>query len=109
VVAFERAAEAERARYALERLSPPLLGAGPAPSAPGVHFAAAQIADGFVAPSLRLAVIPYRRLVHRRRAAAPAPAGGRLTSLGDLAAGEHVVHEDHGVARFAGFDTRTVA
>jgi len=26
-----------------------------------------------------------------------------------LAAGEHVVHEDHGVARFAGFDTRTVA
>ena len=25
------------------------------------------------------------------------------------AAGEHVVHEDHGVARFAGFDTKTVA
>ena len=54
-------------------------------------------------------MIPFRRLVHRRRAAAPAPTGGRLASLGDLAAGEHVVHEDHGVARFAGFDTRTVA
>jgi transcription-repair coupling factor (superfamily II helicase) len=58
---------------------------------------------------MRLAVTPYRRLVHRRRAAAPAQSGGRLASLGDLAAGDHVVHEDHGVARFAGFDTRTLA
>ncbi len=109
VVAFERIGEAERAQYALERLTPRILGEGPAPVSPTVLFAEAPIADGFIAPSLRLAVIPYRRLVHRRRAAAPAPSGGRLASLGDLAAGEHVVHEDHGVARFSGFDTRTVA
>ncbi len=109
VVAFERIGEAERARYALERLTPKMLGDGPPPSDPAVLFAEARVADGFVSPSLRLAVIPFRRLVHRRRAAAPAPTGGRLASLGDLAAGEHVVHEDHGVARFAGFDTRTVA
>jgi transcription-repair coupling factor (superfamily II helicase) len=108
VVAFERIGEAERARYALERLTPPLLGEGPPPPGPGVLFAEAPLADGFVAPALRLAVIPFRRLVHRRRAAAPAPSGGRLASLGDLAAGDHVVHEDHGVARFAGFDTRTL-
>ena len=91
------------------RLTPKLLGDGLPPADPAVLFAEARVADGFVAPALRLAVIPYRRLVHRRRAAAPAPTGGRLASLGDLAAGEHVVHEDHGVARFAGFDTRTVA
>ncbi|MEZ5074253.1 MAG: transcription-repair coupling factor [Solirubrobacterales bacterium] len=109
VVAFERIGEAERARYALERLTPKLLGDGPPPTAPQVLFAEAHVADGFVAPALGLAVVPYRRLVHRRRAAAPAPTGGRLASLGDLTAGEHVVHEDHGVARFAGFDTRTVA
>ncbi|KAA0272552.1 MAG: transcription-repair coupling factor [Acidobacteria bacterium] len=109
VVAFERIGEAERARYALERLMPPLLGDGPPPAGPGVVFAEAPLADGFVAPALRLAVIPFRRLVHRRRAAAPAPGGGRPASLGDLAAGDHVVHTDHGVARFAGFDTRTVA
>jgi transcription-repair coupling factor (superfamily II helicase) len=108
VVAFERIGEAERARYALERLTPPLLGDGP-PAPGGVLFAEAPLADGFVAPALRLAVIPFRRLVHRRRAAAPAPSGGRLASLGDLTAGDHVVHEDHGVARFAGFDTRTIA
>jgi len=109
VVAFERIGEAERARYALDRLTPPLLGEGPPSAEPRVLFAAAPLADGFIAPALRLAVIPFRRLVHRRRAAAPAPSGGRLASLGDLAAGDHVVHEDHGVARFAGFDTRTVA
>ena len=122
VVAFERIGEAERAQYALERLTPrilregkitghPLRGAGEAraPASPAVLFAEAPIAEGFVSPSLHLAVVPYRRLVHRRRAAAPAPSGGRLASLGDLAAGDHVVHEDHGVARFSGFDTRTVA
>ncbi len=109
VVAFERIGEAERARYGLDRLTPKMLGDGPPPADPSVAFAEAQVVDGFVAPALKLAVIPFRRLVHRRRAAAPAPTGGRLASLGDLAAGEHVVHEDHGVARFAGFDTRTVA
>jgi len=109
VVAFERIGEAERARYGLDRLTPKMLGDGPPPVDPVVAFAEAQVADGFISPALKLAVVPYRRLVHRRRAAAPAPTGGRLASLGDLAAGEHVVHEDHGVARFAGFDTRTVA
>ncbi|MDQ3102994.1 MAG: transcription-repair coupling factor, partial [Actinomycetota bacterium] len=96
VVAFERIGEAERAQYALERLTPAILTDGPAPVSATVLFAEAPVADGFVAPSLNLAVIPYRRLVHRRRAAAPAPSGGRLASLGDLAAGDHVVHEDHG-------------
>ena len=40
-------------------------------------FAEAPLAEGFVSPDLKLAVIPYRRLVHRRRAAAAAPARGR--------------------------------
>ena len=34
---------------------------------------------------------------------------GLLRSFGELRTGDIVVHEDHGVARFAGFDTRTVA
>ena len=54
-------------------------------------------------------MIPYRRLVHRRRAAAAAPARGRLARSADLRVGDHVVHEDHGIARFAGFETKTVA
>jgi transcription-repair coupling factor (superfamily II helicase) len=34
--------------------------------------------------------------------------GGALRSFADLRTGDHVVHEDHGVARFAGFETKTV-
>src|SRR5204862_5708896 len=57
------------------------------------------------------AVYPFRRLVHRRRQAeARLPAGadrGRL-AFSDLRVGDYVVHEDHGVARVAGFETREV-
>ena len=37
------------------------------------------------------------------------PRPGILRSFADLRTGDVVVHEDHGVARFAGFDTKTVA
>lgn len=111
VVAFERIGEAERARYSLDRITPVMLSDAPRKLSadPAIHFAEASIQEGFISPALKLAVIPQRRLVHRRRAEAPAPTRGRLASIGDLAVGEHVVHEDHGVARFSGFDTRTVA
>ena len=34
---------------------------------------------------------------------------GALRSFADLRTGDIIVHEDHGIARFAGFDTKTVA
>ena len=37
------------------------------------------------------------------------PSRGRLASFADLRVGDYVVHEDHGIARFAGFETKTVA
>src|SRR6185503_5300502 len=64
--------------------------------------------DGFVAPALKLAVFPYRRLVHGRRAAAAPVVRGRFAAAVDLRVGDYVVHEDHGIARFAGFETKTV-
>jgi transcription-repair coupling factor (superfamily II helicase) len=76
----------------------------------GLVFQEANLRDGFVAPGLKLAAIPEHRLIHRRRQAARPARGGRglLRSFADLRTGDHVVHEDHGVARFAGFDTKTV-
>jgi transcription-repair coupling factor (superfamily II helicase) len=77
---------------------------------PALTFAEARLREGFLSPELRLAVYPFRRLVHRRRRAearAPGAARGRL-AFSDLRVGDHVVHEDHGVARFAGFETREV-
>jgi len=108
VVAFEGRGEAERARFNLSRLDVPFLAEGP-PEEPGVSFAEARLRDGFLAPELKLAVIPQRRLIHRRRAEAPVTARARLAAAIELRVGDLVVHEDHGVARFSGFDTKTLA
>jgi transcription-repair coupling factor (superfamily II helicase) len=111
VVAFDNRGEADRARYGLDRLDARLLdGSSRLSPDPGLAFAEARLREGFVSPELRLAVYPFRRLVHRRRRAedrAPGAARGRL-AFSDLRVGDHVVHEDHGVARFAGFETREV-
>jgi transcription-repair coupling factor (superfamily II helicase) len=124
VVAFPRRGEGERAAYNLARLQAGWLDAevdvARAPLEPSLRFAAASLREGFVAPSLKLAVFPEHRLLRRRRAERPGGAGadglgagpvrrGALRSFTELRTGDIVVHEDHGVARFAGFETRTVA
>jgi transcription-repair coupling factor (superfamily II helicase) len=109
VVAFDRRGEAERARYSLDRLDASFLDGARAPEEAAVLFAEAPLRDGFLWPELRLAVFPFRRLVHRRRAAAPPARGRGRLAFADLRVGDHVVHEDHGIARFAGFETRDVA
>ncbi|MCU0313134.1 MAG: transcription-repair coupling factor, partial [Solirubrobacteraceae bacterium] len=79
-----------------------------------LRFAHATLRDGFVAAGLRLAVIPEHRLFRRRRAertggqTSAQRRRGRLASFSELRTGDLVVHEDHGVARFAGFETKTV-
>ena len=61
-------------------------------------------------PTARVAVVSAQQLF-RRRAAGAAVAGrlGRaLSSAADLRPGDYVVHVEHGVGRFLGFDTKTV-
>src|SRR5215203_5680205 len=109
VVAFDSRGEAERARYGLDRLDARILEGGRLSPDPGLSFAEARLLEGFVSPELKLAVYPFRRLVHRRRSEEPAPGGGRgRLAFSELRVGDYVVHEDHGVARFAGFETREV-
>jgi transcription-repair coupling factor (superfamily II helicase) len=122
VVAFPRRGEGERAAYNLGRLKADWLDAevdvARAPLEASLRFAAASLREGFVSPSLKLAVFPEHRLLRRRRAERPGGSGadgggaarrGALRSFTELRTGDIVVHEDHGVARFAGFETRTVA
>src|SRR5207302_1072742 len=120
VVAFPRRGEGERAAYNLGHLQASWLEsrvAGDADSAPRtLTLVTASLREGFIAPSLKLAVIPEHRLVSRRRAPVGRVDGrgagrrrGALRSFAELRTGDFVVHEDHGVARFAGFQTRTVA
>jgi transcription-repair coupling factor (superfamily II helicase) len=122
VVAFPRRGEGERAAYNLGRLKASWLGedqdVGRQVLEPSLRFVAASLREGFVAPQLKLAVYPEHRLLRRRRpvgtggpgeAARGASRRGALRSFTELRTGDIVVHEDHGVARFAGFETRTVA
>jgi transcription-repair coupling factor (superfamily II helicase) len=108
VVTWPRRGEGERAAYNLARVRAKWLGEeGQA----DIRFAEARLRDGFVAGGLKLAVLPEHRLFRRRRAERPEgpPRRGALRSFADLRTGDIVVHEDHGVARFAGFETKTVA
>jgi transcription-repair coupling factor (superfamily II helicase) len=128
VVAFPQRGEGERAAYNLGRLQAIWLGEGTSTDVghqvmePSLRFATASLREGFIAPGLKLAVFPEHRLLRRRRAERGHGPGldgqrggqggarrGALRSFTELRTGDIVVHEDHGVARFAGFETRTVA
>ena len=106
VVAWPQLGAAERAAYNLDRIKASLNGA-----TRGLVFTEANLRDGFVAPGLKLAAFPEHRLIHRKKASTRPTRKGRglLRSFTDLRTGDHIVHEDHGIARFAGFDTKTVA
>jgi transcription-repair coupling factor (superfamily II helicase) len=112
VVAFTRRGEGERAAYNLGRLKVTWLDPGQDTDHKLLTFAHARLQQGFIAPQFHLAVIPEHRLFRRRRAPDEPQRGRRrgvLRSFTDLRTGDIVVHEDHGIARFAGFDTKTVA
>jgi transcription-repair coupling factor (superfamily II helicase) len=110
VVAWPRRGDGERAAYNLARMRATWID-GDRPTQPQLNFAQANLRDGFIAAGLHLAVIPEHRLFRRRRAERPKPSGrrrGALRSFADLRTGDIVVHEDHGLAEFAGFETKTV-
>jgi len=131
IVAFPRRGDGERSAYNFARLKADWLDPGDmgrwispkeradaADGPPVVTFVQARLRDGFIAPGINLAVIPDHRLFRRRRQQREdaAQGGGKgaikrgaLRSFADLRTGDIIVHEDHGVARFAGFETKTVA
>ena len=99
VVAMDGAPAAERvARVLAEE------GVAPSVIATGIH-------RGFVAPALGLAVLGEREIAGRRRAhrstsRRPAEPG---VSFADLTTGDYVVHHRHGIGRFDGLTSRTMA
>ncbi len=116
VIAFAQRGIGERFAYNLGRLKVGWLDDGADSAGPGMlTMVQARLTAGFIAPQFHLAVIPEQRLFARRRAerstggAGGGSRRGVLRSFADLRTGDIVVHEDHGIARFAGFDTKTVA
>ncbi len=112
-VVFRHAGEAERATYRLRNLSAEVVSRSSLPAAArpaaGLYFLAAPLRDGFVSAELRLAVVNERALLRAAPREQRFAGGTRLASFFDVRPDDYVVHEDHGIARFAGIETRTVA
>ena len=78
---------------------------------PGSRVVVAPISSGFVLPDLGLAVLAESDITGRRTPHRTARPRARPTDgfFDDLAPGSYVVHRQHGVARYAGVTTRTIA
>jgi transcription-repair coupling factor (superfamily II helicase) len=110
VVAFPHRGEALRTQGMLRRVEAKLLEPGDnLPSEAGLFFAVEAARRGFVWRELGLVLLPdhqvFRRKVQRERRLG----GKALQSFADLRTGDYVVHEDHGVGKLLGFETKEVA
>jgi transcription-repair coupling factor (superfamily II helicase) len=110
VVTFAHRGEALRTKALLRRLEAEMLEPGDAlPDEPGLFFAVSPARRGFVLRDLGLVLLPDTQIFRKRPPRADARLGRALQSFADLRTGDYVVHEDHGVGRLLGFETKTVA
>ena len=109
IVAFPHLGEALRQQNMLRRADAQLFEAGQSlPRSPALLFAVTPARRGFVWRPRAHAPPRHAGLPEAPSARAPRrqPA---LQSFADLRTGDHVVHEDHGVGKLLGFETKEVA
>ena len=110
VVAFPHAGEALRTQNLLKRADSRLLAPGEElPEQPELLFAVAAARRGFVWRELSLVLLPDTQVFRKRPPRADRRLGRALASFADLRTGDFIVHEDHGVGRLLGFETKEVA
>ncbi len=110
VVAFPHLGEALRQQNLLRRAESRLVDDGEAlPREAELLFAVTPARRGFVWRDLGLVLLPDTQ-VFRKRPPRERRVGGRaLQSFADLRTGDYVVHEDHGIGKLHGFETKEVA
>ncbi|MDX6515988.1 MAG: hypothetical protein QOH73_1654, partial [Gaiellaceae bacterium] len=110
VVAFPHRGEALRTQNLLRKLHAELLEDGaPLPRDAGLLFAVAPARRGFVWRELGLVLLPDSQVFRKRAPRGQARLGRALQSFAELRVGDFVVHEDHGVGKLLGFETKEVA
>ena len=110
VVAFPHRGESLRQRNLLRRVEAGSLGPGDElPDEAELLFAVAPARRGFVWRELGLVLLPDTQVFRKRPPRADARLGRALQSFAELRTGDYVVHEDHGVGRLLGFETKEVA
>ncbi|HSP72135.1 MAG TPA: transcription-repair coupling factor, partial [Gaiellaceae bacterium] len=111
VVAFPHRGEAARTQQLLRRVEAAVLEEGEElPEQPALRFAVAPARRGFVWRELWLVLLPDTQVFRKRAPRATRMTAGRaLQSFADLRNGDYVVHEDHGIGKLLGFETKEVA
>ena len=110
LVTFPHRGEALRTQRLLRTVEADLLEEdGTLPREAAVRFVVSPARRGFVWRDLGLALLPDVQVFRKRPPRADARLGRALQSFADLRTGDYVVHEDHGIGRLLGFETKEVA
>jgi transcription-repair coupling factor (superfamily II helicase) len=110
LVAFPHRGEALRTQRLLRRVAVDVVEDDlPLPDDPVLRFVVSPARRGFVWRDLGLALLPDVQVFRKRPPRADARLGRALQSFADLRTGDYVVHEDHGVGKLLGFETKEVA
>jgi transcription-repair coupling factor (superfamily II helicase) len=109
VVTFPHQGEALRTQRMLRKVEAHVEAVAEVPHDPSLVFVVSPARRGFVWRELGLALLPDTQVFRKRPPRADARLGRALQSFADLRVGDYVVHEDHGVGRLLGFETKDVA
>jgi transcription-repair coupling factor (superfamily II helicase) len=110
IVTFPHRGESLRQKNLLRRVDAGQLEPGdPLPDEAQLFFTVAPARRGFVWRELGLVLLPDTQVFRKRPPRADARLGRALQSFAELRSGDHVVHEDHGVGKLLGFETKEVA
>jgi transcription-repair coupling factor (superfamily II helicase) len=110
LVTFPHQGEALRTQRLLRRVEAVVRDdADELPAEPSVSFLVSPARRGFVWRDLGVALLPDTQVFRKRPPRADTRLGRALQSFADLRVGDYVVHEDHGVGRLLGFETKAVA
>ncbi len=110
IVAFAHRGEALRNQNMLRRVEARLVEPGEAvPDEAELIYAVSPARRGFVWRDLGIALLPDTQVFRRKPRRSEHRVGRALQSFADLRTGDYVVHEDHGVGKLLGFETKDVA
>ncbi|MEX2613794.1 MAG: DEAD/DEAH box helicase, partial [Gaiellaceae bacterium] len=110
LVAFPHRGEAMRTERLLRKVDAEVVDEVSAlPSDAALRLVVSPARRGFVWRDLGVALLPDVQVFRKRPPRADARLGRALQSFADLRTGDYVVHEDHGIGRLLGFETKEVA
>ena len=110
VVSFPHEGEALRTQRLLRKVEAAVVARVDELAAdPSLAFVVSPARRGFVWRELGLALLPDTQVFRKRPPRVDTRLGRALQSFADLRVGDYVVHEDHGVGKLLGFETKDVA